>query len=72
MNEKIEKALEEIRPVLALHGGDVEGIAFENGVLSLKMNGACDGCPLASVTLKQGIQEFMMMRIPEIKRVEAV
>lgn len=72
MDERIEKVLQEIRPLLALHGGDVEVVTFENGVLSLKMRGACDGCPLASVTLEQGIQEFVMMRLPEVQKVEAV
>ena len=69
---RLETALQEIRPVLALHGGDVEPVSFENGVLRVKMRGACDGCSLASVTLTRGIQEFLMMRIPEILRVEAV
>ena len=69
---RLQTALQEIRPVLALHGGDVEPVAFENGVLKVKMRGACDGCALASSTLNQGIQEFLMMRIPEILKVEAV
>jgi Fe-S cluster biogenesis protein NfuA len=74
MKDKIENVLELIRPRLALHGGNVEFVDFdnENGKVSVRMQGACRGCPLSQITLKAGIEALLMSELPEIKVVEAV
>ena len=72
MNEKIEQALEEIRPMLARHLGNIEFVNFENGVVRVRFLGTCHGCPLAQLTLKAGVEEMLRQRIPEVTSVEAV
>ena len=72
MQEIIEKALSEIRPLLAQHLGDIEFVRLENNTVYVKMLGMCDGCPLSTLTLKAGIEELMKMRVPSIQGVEAV
>jgi Fe-S cluster biogenesis protein NfuA len=72
MPPEIEQLLNEIRPALAMHAGDVEFVSYEDGILSLKFLGGCDGCPLAQMTLKLGIEEHAKMRVPEIREVRAV
>jgi len=72
MKEKIEEALEQIRPALQADGGDVELVGFEDGVVSLKLKGACDGCPMATMTLKMGIERVLKGQVPEVKEVVAV
>lgn len=74
MEDKIKENLEKIRPHLQMDGGDVEFINFnaESGVLQVKLQGACAGCPMSQVTLQEGIAKMLMEEIPEIKKVEAV
>ncbi len=73
MREKVERVLTEIRPSLQAHGGDVELIEVtEEGIVKVKLTGACIGCPMATLTLKDGIEETLKKEVPEIKRVEAV
>ena len=72
MQEKVEAALTEIRPMLAQHLGDIELVRLENGVVYVKMLGMCDGCPLSTLTLKAGVEELLKMRVPGIIGVEAV
>jgi len=73
MREKVERVLTEIRPSLQAHGGDVELIEVtEEGIVKVKLTGACIGCPMATLTLRNGIEEILKKEIPEIKRVEAV
>ena len=73
MREKVERVLSEIRPSLQAHGGDVELIEVtEEGIVKVKLRGACMGCPMATLTLKDGIEEILKKEVPEIKRVEAV
>jgi len=73
MREKVERALTEIRPSLQAHGGDVELIEVtEEGIVKVKLTGACNGCPMAALTLRNGIEDILKKEIPEIKRVEAV
>ena len=69
MKEKVEQALAKIRPALQADGGDVELISVENGVVKLKLQGACHGCPMAQITLKQGIERNLKEMIPEVKEV---
>jgi len=73
MKEKVEKALEEIRPALLGHGGDVELIEVsDDGVVKVRLTGACIGCPMGQITLKRGIEETLKREVSEVKRVEAV
>jgi len=72
MKEKIEAALEQIRPALQADGGDVELVGVEDGVVSVKLTGACDGCPMATMTLKTGIERILKGQVPEVKEVVAV
>lgn len=70
--EKIEKALDEIRPLIAQHAGAVELVGFENGIVKLRLLGACRHCALSQLTLKAGVEELLKERIPGVIRVEAV
>jgi Fe-S cluster biogenesis protein NfuA len=72
VKEKVEAALAKIRPALQADGGDVELVAVENGVVKVSLRGACAGCPIASMTLKQGIERVLKEEIPEVKEVVAV
>lgn len=73
MREKIEAALKDIRPMLQADGGDVELVEVtEDGVVRVRLTGACGGCPMAQVTLSQGIERRLRDAVPELKAVEAV
>ncbi len=72
MREKVEKALEKIRPSLMADGGDVELVDVEGGVVKLKLTGACGGCPMSQLTLKMGIERILKKEVPEVKEVVAV
>lgn len=70
--EKIEQALEEIRPMLARHLGNIEFVKFEEGVVYVRFLGTCHGCPLSQLTLKAGVEEVLKSKVPEVASVEAV
>ena len=72
MQNKVEAALDKIRPALQADGGDVELVEVADGIVKLKLKGACGGCPMASMTLKQGIEKILKENIPEVKEVVAV
>jgi Fe-S cluster biogenesis protein NfuA len=72
MREKVEKALERIRPALNADGGDVELVDIQDGIVKVRLMGACGGCPMSQMTLKMGIERVLREAIPEIKGVEAV
>ncbi len=72
MKEQVEAALEKIRPALQADGGDVELVGVDEGVVSVKLTGACNGCPMAAMTLKMGIERVLKGQIPEVKEVVAV
>ena len=72
MEAEIKKTLEDIRPALARHMGDIEFVRFEKGVVYVKMLGMCHGCPLSEVTLKAGIEEILKSRIQGVKEVRAL
>ena len=73
MREDVEKALAEIRPKLQADGGDVELVDVdEDGVVKVKLTGACRGCPMAQMTLKQGIEKILKERVPAVDHVESV
>ncbi len=72
MKEQVEKVLNEIRPALQADGGDVDLVDVTNGVVSLKLTGACAGCPMSTMTLKMGIEKVLKEKIPEVKEVVSV
>ena len=72
MKEKVEKALNDVRPALQADGGDVELVDVENNIVKVKLKGACAGCPMSQMTLKQGIERYIKKMVPEIIRVESV
>lgn len=72
MEEKIEQTLEEIRPMLARHLGNIEFVKFEESTVFVRLLGTCHGCPLSQLTLKAGVEEILKSKIPEVRRVEAV
>lgn len=72
--EQIKDALDSVRPSLQADGGDVEFVSYteDKGVLSLKLTGACGGCPMAQMTLKRGIEQFVRQQVPEVSEVVGV
>jgi Fe-S cluster biogenesis protein NfuA len=72
MRDEVEVALDKIRPALQADGGDVELVEVNDGVVKLKLKGACAGCPMSIITLKQGIERVLKEQLPEVKEVIAV
>jgi Fe-S cluster biogenesis protein NfuA len=72
MKEKVEAALNKIRPSLMADGGNVELVGVDNGVVKVKLTGACGGCPMSQMTLKMGIERILKKEVPEIKEVVAI
>ena len=72
MREKIEEVLNQIRPNLVRDGGDVELVDVTDGIVKVRLTGACGGCPMASMTLKHGVERVLKERVPEVKEVVAV
>ncbi|HHV79928.1 MAG TPA: NifU family protein [Firmicutes bacterium] len=72
MEEKINAVLDKIRPQLKADGGDVTLVEYKDGVVKLRLTGACGGCPFALMTLKNGIERLLKEEIPEIKQVVSV
>lgn len=72
--DKIEAVLDGIRPALRSDGGDVEFIDFdeEDGIVQLRLMGACGSCPVSSLTLRQGIERRLMLAVPEVKAILAL
>jgi Fe-S cluster biogenesis protein NfuA len=69
MKERVEVVLDEIRPMLKADGGDVELIDVSNGVVKVRLQGACAGCPMSQMTLRNGIERVLKERIPEVQSV---
>ncbi len=72
MKEKVQAVLDKIRPSLKADGGDVEFVGMEDGVVKVKLTGACAGCPMSQMTLKMGIEKLLKKEIPEVKEVVSV
>ena len=72
MKEQVQSALNDIRPSLQADGGDVELVDVVDGVVKVRLTGACGGCPMSQMTLKQGIETYVKKKIPEIVSVESV
>ena len=73
LKEKVEAALQKVRPSLQHDGGDVELIDIgDDGIVKVKLTGACGSCPMSQMTLKMGIEKILKQNVPEIKSVESV
>ena len=73
LKERVEKALEKIRPSLQADGGDVELIDVDQeGLVKVKLQGACAGCPMSTMTLKMGIEKILKQNVPEVTGVENI
>ncbi len=74
MKEQVAEALAQVRPNLQRDGGDVElvEVVEEEGLVKVRLTGACHGCPMAQMTLQMGIERYLKSQVPEVKSVEAV
>jgi Fe-S cluster biogenesis protein NfuA len=71
MKERVQESINKIRPMLQADGGDVELVDIEDGVVKVRLKGACAGCPMSQMTLKNGIEKFLKQEIPEVVSVES-
>lgn len=71
VEQRVRDALAGVRPYLESHGGDVELLGVEGGVVRLRLEGSCDGCPASAMTLKLAIEEAVLAAAPDVERVEA-
>lgn len=72
MKEQVEAALDQIRPHLQADGGDVELVDVTDGVVKVRLTGACGGCPMAAMTMQGGVTKVIKEQVPEIKEVIAL
>jgi len=72
LNQKVEAALNNIRPYLEADGGDVRIVSIEDGVVQIELLGACGSCPMSTMTMKAGVEEAIIKAVPEIQSVEAI
>lgn len=73
IEEQVIQAIEEVRPSLQADGGDIRFVELtEDNVVNVELQGACSGCPMSQMTLKQGVETYIKRKIPEIKSVEAI
>lgn len=72
LREKVEAALQKVRPSLQADGGDVQLVDVDNeGLVKVRLMGACGGCPMSQMTLKMGIEKILKQNVPEVKSVES-
>lgn len=71
-DENVKTVLEQIRPALQADGGDVELVGVKDGIVSVRLTGACGGCPMSTMTLKMGIERLLKQKLPEVKEVVSV
>ena len=72
LEERVKKALEQVRPQLQADGGDLEYVGLNDGIVKVKLKGACSGCPMSAMTLQWGVENFLKKQVPEIKKVQAI
>jgi Fe-S cluster biogenesis protein NfuA len=72
VKEAVEKALEKIRPLLQRDGGDIQLVEITDGIVKVRLTGACKGCPMSQMTLKQGVERMLLKEVPGLKEVQAV
>lgn len=70
--KNVETALDKIRPFLQRDGGDIELVEIDNGIVKVRLTGACKGCPMSQMTLKQGVEKLLLKEVPGLKEVQAV
>jgi Fe-S cluster biogenesis protein NfuA len=72
LKKAVEQALAKIRPLLQRDGGDIELVEVTDGVVKVRLTGACKGCPMSQMTLKQGVEKLLLKEVPGLKEVQAV
>jgi Fe-S cluster biogenesis protein NfuA len=72
VKERVQKAIQEIRPNLQADGGDIELVDVVGGVVKVKLHGACAGCPMSTMTVQWGVENFLKKKVPEVVKVETV
>ena len=72
VEKRVQKALDEIRPSIQADGGDIELVAVEKGIVKVRLQGHCAGCPMSAMTLKQGVETHLKKKVPEVVKVESV
>jgi Fe-S cluster biogenesis protein NfuA len=73
LNEKVQRAIQDVRPSLQADGGDIELVSVsEDGIVSVRLTGACGSCPMSTMTLKMGVENYLKKIIPEVKEVVQV
>ena len=72
MKEKVQSVIDKIRPMLQADGGDVDLVEVDGAIVKVRLKGACAGCPMSQMTLKNGIERLIKKEIPEIQAVESV
>jgi len=73
MKQRVQEALDKIRPALQKDGGDVKLVDVgDDGVVKVQLQGACHGCPMSQMTLKMGIEKVLKQNVPEVRKVESV
>ena len=71
VSDRVLRALDEVRPYLVAHGGGVELLGVDEGVVKLRLEGACNGCPSSALTLTSAVEEAIMRAAPDVERIEA-
>ncbi len=72
LEERVRAALEVIRPAIQMDGGDIQLASIRGGTVTVQLLGACDGCPISPVTLRQGVEKILRERVPEVTEVIAI
>jgi Fe-S cluster biogenesis protein NfuA len=72
LKKSVEEALAKIRPMLQRDGGDIELVEVTDGIVKVRLTGACKGCPMSQMTLKQGVEKLLLKEVPGLKQVQAV
>ena len=72
LKKPVEEALAKIRPMLQRDGGDIELVEVTDGIVKVRLTGACKGCPMSQMTLKQGVEKLLLKEVPGLKQVQAV
>ena len=70
--EKVEAVLNKIRPSLQADSGDIQLVSVKDGIVSVKLQGHCAGCPMSQMTIKNGVERILKQQVPEVKEVVAV
>lgn len=72
MEEAVLRALGKIRPAVQMDGGDIELVSVEDGIVTIRLFGACEGCPMSPVTLRAGVEAILREDVPEVREVVAI